>query len=522
MDGWSDMESGYGWAKAGCFDVYNKQSARTNVNEKAHERELQEFMVSRDKKAATDKASWFKKRKRKRKSKKDERTSRAKYKSLKLKPKGKSAEFRMLKKADTSSTSGFSKETKKKGKTETIELLSDSDDEHESSYIPSCDRASFSAHLTFWGTLKSGKATIQYFPEYLKIQFKMRSSISIFYKDVQEYCVNKTSAPFWVAIRWSGSEHGEHYDPSSHKTLKRYILLFFEGNDYKATIYNKIERKINISYLREHKIVPKSVEIKEFSKYGVTKQRISIARRSPEHSDFLVKYGPDANDTIVITSDDIQRLEPGEFLNDTLIDFYMKFIYHDIFSALERTRVHFFNSFFFTKYRDSKPGVRYQSVKKWTKYDIFRKKFIVIPINDSLHWSLVVVCYLGSLLGYGSENHKLKAPTPCMLYFDSMLTKGASKRFCPLLRAYLHSEIKRKKDRNISITEEILPVYEMRVPQQDNCSDCGLFLLQYAECFAKNPLVHDATPEQCAKWFDSRAVSSKRIKMKQILYKLQQ
>ena len=38
----------------------------------------------------------------------------------------------------------------------------------------------------------------------------------------------------------------------------------------------------------------------------------------------------------------------------------------------------------------------YARVRKWTaRVDLFSKDFIVFPVNQSLHWSLVIICHLG-------------------------------------------------------------------------------------------------------------------------------
>ena len=38
----------------------------------------------------------------------------------------------------------------------------------------------------------------------------------------------------------------------------------------------------------------------------------------------------------------------------------------------------------------------YARVRKWTaRVDLFSKDFIVVPVNQSLHWSLVIICHLG-------------------------------------------------------------------------------------------------------------------------------
>lgn len=41
--------------------------------------------------------------------------------------------------------------------------------------------------------------------------------------------------------------------------------------------------------------------------------------------------------------------------------------------------------------KDKQAG--YQSVRKWTsKFDLFQKKYIIVPINEHLHWYLAIIC----------------------------------------------------------------------------------------------------------------------------------
>ncbi|KTW29757.1 hypothetical protein T552_00964 [Pneumocystis carinii B80] len=108
---------------------------------------------------------------------------------------------------------------------------------------------------------------------------------------------------------------------------------------------------------------------------------------------------------VVLYDDDIERLNDGEFLNDTIIDFYLKYIQNKLFqndpSKIEKS--HIFNTFFYKKLvdkdRSGKKG-GYQNVKKWTsktKIDVFSKKYVVVPVNESLHWYVVIICNLDTI-----------------------------------------------------------------------------------------------------------------------------
>ena len=83
---------------------------------------------------------------------------------------------------------------------------------------------------------------------------------------------------------------------------------------------------------------------------------------------------------------------------------------------------------------------------------------------------------------------------PCILIFDSLV--GCSRnRVMATLRDYLQIEYQVKKtetekelsdlDRPTLFTKETMPGSCLKVPQQNNYSDCGVYVLQYAESFMK-------------------------------------
>merc|ERR1712038_200653 len=102
--------------------------------------------------------------------------------------------------------------------------------------------------------------------------------------------------------------------------------------------------------------------------------------------------------SVIITSNDLELLNPGEFLNDSIVDFYLMYIARKLKKDKINlfNRMHFFNSFFYKRYVTSKSNERYKHVRKWTKeIDIFSKDFLIIPINERFHWSLIIICYPG-------------------------------------------------------------------------------------------------------------------------------
>lgn len=114
-------------------------------------------------------------------------------------------------------------------------------------------------------------------------------------------------------------------------------------------------------------------------------------------------YPPVGKKKAEVNSHDLERLRDGEFLNDNLIGFYARFLEH----YLERNkpevskRVYFFNSYFYatlTSPVKGKKGVNYQGVSKWTRnVDLFSHDYVVVPINESAHWYLAIICNLSTL-----------------------------------------------------------------------------------------------------------------------------
>ncbi|KAG6833437.1 hypothetical protein H0H87_006803 [Tephrocybe sp. NHM501043] len=93
-------------------------------------------------------------------------------------------------------------------------------------------------------------------------------------------------------------------------------------------------------------------------------RRSSRRKRSPslDPEEVILSYPQGMPGAVYIKNSDYRRLDPGEYLNDTLIEFGL----------------------------NADQG--YESVRKWTsKINIFSKKYIIVPINENLHWYLVII-----------------------------------------------------------------------------------------------------------------------------------
>lgn len=106
-----------------------------------------------------------------------------------------------------------------------------------------------------------------------------------------------------------------------------------------------------------------------------------------------VIYPPKAKKTATVDGQDIARLDEGEFLNDNLIHFYFNYMEQRLLEHHLETskRVLFMNSFFYLRLTGG--GFDYESVARWTsKVNIFEYDYIAVPVNESAHWYLAIIC----------------------------------------------------------------------------------------------------------------------------------
>ncbi|EUC46741.1 hypothetical protein COCMIDRAFT_91958 [Bipolaris oryzae ATCC 44560] len=111
-----------------------------------------------------------------------------------------------------------------------------------------------------------------------------------------------------------------------------------------------------------------------------------------------LEYG-EGRQRAIVHFDDLPRLDEEEYLNDSLIDFYMIYLFKKL--NVSADKVYFFNTYFFTKLTDNagRKSMNYKAVERWTsKIDIFTYDYIVVPINESQsHWYLAIICNVSNI-----------------------------------------------------------------------------------------------------------------------------
>ncbi|XP_057373751.1 sentrin-specific protease 6-like [Daphnia carinata] len=153
----------------------------------------------------------------------------------------------------------------------------------------------------------------------------------------------------------------------------------------------------------------------------------------------------DGPDRFSVTTEDYTCLNQDNLLNDSIIDFYVKYVFSTKLDDSLKGRCHVFSSFFYQRLTTpparmsgrkhsveddsslSSMEKRHLRVKSWTKkVDIFEKDYLVIPINERNHWFLAIVCFPGL-----SGPISVKDNKPVKLPFERVAKKtpdGQSKR----------------------------------------------------------------------------------------------
>ncbi|KAL4914862.1 hypothetical protein BDW62DRAFT_213152 [Aspergillus aurantiobrunneus] len=169
---------------------------------------------------------------------------------------------------------------------------------------------------------------------------------------------------------------------------------------------------------------------------------------------------------------------PMAWLNDEVINSYLALIIDYLRREAnnagrhDKPLYHAFNSFFFSNLRDK----GYDSVRRWATRakiggeDLLKVKTVFIPVHNSAHWTLIVVNPVERTIEH----------------FDSL--GSLSHRHIEIVKTWLRGEL---GGRYVDDEWTVLP---SESPQQDNGSDCGVFLLSTAKAVAVNmqPLSYGA------------------------------
>ena len=225
------------------------------------------------------------------------------------------------------------------------------------------------------------------------------------------------------------------------------------------------------------------------------------------------------------TSVDIQvkdekTLNDGVFLNDGIVNFYLKIVEDEYTSEEGKSNNALILRSFFYNFISNQQNYNLPNdfiipdscsyVK--TKINVFDYKSLIIPTCENYHWSLIIVNDIDKMKNIFSEEN-LKAfhdsekfmemgvpeqvkkqdsmDYPEIFYLDSFYDIS-QRRMLNILK-FLFYEYQKIYSIDVNMNNFLMKnyykieCYNPDVPKQKNTYDCGIFLLMYAEIFLYNP-----------------------------------
>lgn len=208
------------------------------------------------------------------------------------------------------------------------------------------------------------------------------------------------------------------------------------------------------------------------------------------HPDF--SFPPSGLGNIAVGNEDLQKLQHDEFLNDVIIDFYLKFVHRELHQLHPHRAKHtyIFNSLFYRRLLQEKGN--YEQVSKWIRrVDLFDMEHLVLPINENMHWSVAIICNLNTLKPEKLErrvedltlDNRARGNNIRIHILDSLGLQHA--QTFKSIRSFLIHQAATRLQREVP--RDALKGHMLPVPTQDNSCDCGLYVLHFVQEFLMDP-----------------------------------
>ncbi|RYR18121.1 hypothetical protein Ahy_B03g062747 isoform D [Arachis hypogaea] len=158
--------------------------------------------------------------------------------------------------------------------------------------------------------------------------------------------------------------------------------------------------------------------------------------RGPRSAKDAKMYYPSSDDpeSVEICYSDIDCLAPESYLTSTIMNFYIRYLKQQASLANRSlSEYHFFNTYFYKKLQEavsvkqSDRATFFVKFRRWWKgVNIFQKTYVLIPVHEDLHWSLIIIC----IPDKGDESG------PIILHLDSLSLHSSRSLFDNIKRYF--------------------------------------------------------------------------------------
>lgn len=251
----------------------------------------------------------------------------------------------------------------------------------------------------------------------------------------------------------------------------------------------------------------------------------------------------------VLEERDLDLLEDEQWLNDTIMDFFMRLAIDVAAPAKLQEELYVAKTQFFTRLTacGASSGEKgWENVKTWTRSvsgGVAAQRVLIYPVNEgNLHWCVFFVCHPHRAieLADSSDEHP---DAPRIVCLDSAWEPVPKDEQIKLLKGYLRRELFNnplggagfKLPANGNFVGQaavkawkaaVAGLEKMRaldadVPKQQNVYDCGLYVLEFLLYLLRAPDQFAMLGlESHQEWFDQSIISHRRGEMKRIVQRL--
>ncbi|KAF9399037.1 hypothetical protein BGX21_006896 [Mortierella sp. AD011] len=307
----------------------------------------------------------------------------------------------------------------------------------------------------------------------------------------------------------STSKLEPYYDPAPSSGKAKRIILFIKCDALfiEEQLRKLSEKGVNTSHLSSEIAAKiRSLESRRADAPSTSAGDIKTANRESQRNQTNSK-----SKSIAIQSEDISRLNEGEFLNDTLIEFGLKHVYANVEARNPdlADKTYIFNSFFYERLL-TKSGLHWYLAIITNPGLLLKTEEDIEPSSGS-QMSLSYLDFDSnvsiddivspSLTNGDASKHPEELERGNLVRNESSVSQetppsqrhddgpGPQKRKLRSMTPSVVTPVDPEERKNIerTIDSKDVPGKLAKCPQQENFCDCGLFLLHYAEVFLKHP-----------------------------------
>lgn len=283
-------------------------------------------------------------------------------------------------------------------------------------------------------------------------------------QDVVGHSVGNT--PNWRPLQYSTSWYYTRPPfelPEKAPSTESYAKIYMELVARRERELKELEEAKKLSQIREQELKQKD-RVEPLSETQI-KQVNDIWQRRDSES--LVASA----NRVDVKIRDIDTLRDGQWLNDTVIDFYLALV-----TQRSRDNKVLSNSFVFsTHFFTTLDTGSYDKVKRWAKRkgaDVAKLDYIFVPVNrHNTHWCLAVI---------NNKERKFQ-------FYDSM--NGAGLKALHLLKDYMYrqtAEMHPEMSREEMGYDDYEIIERSTCPQQSNSYDCGVFVCKMVDVLSRD------------------------------------